>query len=232
MPKFDLAKTQRIDALCRVAREQRDQRWVDEFFANVVEASMAARDPQVHSGPDGFPYFGLYLPPSGQPFETFCVSHILENCTDGGVGIDINPAQPQPDWVFSYGVLWSLRAYGTFTGDGLDTPRAGGPGRETEVVAKARQVLTGSPSEVLLPGFARTVLRRVLGRHGVREPRVALVVDQAARPTRNLVFNLEPGQVGGREAFEGVMTRLTWFLPPGLGLMAPVPGVVEARDPL
>src|SRR5579864_7360581 len=101
MPKFDLSKTQETQDLFVVAREQRDQNWKNRFYEAIVDASMATTPSQVIRGPDGFPYFVLNLPPVGQPFETFCLSHIVDVCLENGFGVVIQPDANPPQWVFT-----------------------------------------------------------------------------------------------------------------------------------
>src|SRR5437899_12660080 len=114
MPKLDLTKTQEVQDLLEVEREQRDPAWIARFYAAIVDASMATTSDQVIQGPDGFPYFVFNLPPAGQGFEPFCISHVLDVCLENGYGVVVQPKPGPPQWVFPYGVLWSLKAFGNF----------------------------------------------------------------------------------------------------------------------
>lgn len=205
MGMFDLAKTEEVEALLGVTADQRDAAWRQRFFPAVGDASMAAGNPQVFNGPDGFAYFNLHLPPIAQEFETFCVNHVLNPCTENGFGCVIHDRSGGVGWVFTYGNLWSQRIYGTFDDTPDDDPAV------TQVLPKDEQVLVGSPSEGMLPSWARTVLRKHLQSLGVASPKVAAVMRGEGHPTRALALTLPPDPE--------VAHRITWFLPPQLGLL-------------
>lgn len=207
MAHFDLEKTNIINALCEIPREQRDAVWVERFFDALPDASMATREGQVFRGPEGFTYFDLHIPEPGKPFETFCVSQLLEHCTTGGLGIAVNPEKQPPDWVFSYGDLWGLRHAGSLR---LREPN---PGQ----LSQGGQVLVAAPSEQLLPTWARGVLKSFIGWLKVPEPKVLLLVSQEARPAETLVFNVHAEDLG-QEAFANAQRMLSWFIPPHLNV--------------
>jgi hypothetical protein len=218
MAMFDLAKTEEVERLFAVAADQRDSAWRQRFYAAVGDASMAADHPQVANGPDGFPYFNLHLPPLGQAFETFCVNHVLEPCTENGFGCVIHDRAGDTGWVFTYGNLWSQRIYATFD----DTPD--GDPAVAEVLSKDEQVLVGSPSEGMLPSWARAVLRTYLQSIGIESPKVAAVMRGQGHPSRSLALTLP--------ADEASAHRVTWFLPPQLGLLGAAAVGEENLQPL
>ena len=217
MARFDLRKTQELGELFKTDHDARDDAWVGRFYDAVVDASLATREEQVTRGPDGFPYFALYMPPEGQGFDAFCVSHVLGVCTDDGFGIVINPDKGRPDWVFSYGNLWSLRAYGSFDA-GVTEPTS--RDEPVQPPAGAGQVLVAAPNEQYFPPYARTVLKSYLEHHGVKEPRVMLIDDVTKMPPRSLAFSVFQEDFETPQAFGDFMTRLTWFLPPHYGLVS------------
>ena len=229
MGMFDTEKTWHLGRLCSVPQEQRDAAWREEFFENVIDASLVANEQQVIRGPDKFPYFALFLPQEAGKIVPFCVSHILEHCTDDGYGIVVStPGKPQPEWVFTYGDLWGLRVHGEFrrrveaegdgTGTGLNVDRLA-PGEK-------REVLTGSPSFELFPSFARDILRGYFQQTiGVEVPKVTLVDDATREPSQSLVFNVPPERFPSIEAMHAYYARLAWFFPPGLSLLANDGGV-------
>jgi hypothetical protein len=219
MADFDLHKTERVQELLAKPASARDARWQQELYANIVEASFASPAQQIIRGPDGFPYFALELPPVGKAFTCFSIAHLLEQCTHSGYGIVIEPARQPPGWVFSYGELWSLRAYGQVTGDPDDEPSSEPSGVET--IEESRKLLVGTPSDSFLPPWARPVLRAFLEKGiGLADPSVCLVVDAALRPTRNLVFNLFFDDPPKKMPLESAMRWLRWFLPPTRGVLA------------
>jgi hypothetical protein len=219
MAKFDLAATSTLTRLFAKPRQARDDAWRTEFLAAVVDASLASTPSQLMQGPDGFPYFVLQLPPVGQPFTPFCVSHILEHCTDHGYGIVIEPAATGPQWVFSFGDLFSLRAYGTFAGDPVDREAPQGPA--TEVLSKDTQIMVGSPSEAMLPPWSRAAVAEFLMRNArVAEPKVLVMIEPSRAPGRHLVFNVHPEDFPSEAAFRAVLHAIGWFMPPRRSVIA------------
>jgi hypothetical protein len=225
MSKFDLAKTQLLAELMAVAPDKRDEQWLQRFYAAVPDASLVAGNPQVEQGPDGFPYFQLAMPDPGE-FTPFCVTHVLDNCLQHGMGIalfDNARRKGEPAWVFTYGSLLSFKLYGAFDGDPSE-PRASSVAPEA-ASDESRKVLTGAPSESFLPAYARKAMgdffRRAL-QHP--DPRVALVVDPRLSPMRNLMVNVTLEDYGGDEKkMRGALYYLSWFLPSSYGLVAMPP---------
>jgi hypothetical protein len=211
MPPFDLQKTQALGALFVVPPERRDDAWRARFFENIAEASLACGNPQVSQGPDGFPYFALSMPQAGKPFDAFCVAHVLDLCIEKGFGIVINPAQGNPDWVFTYGDLCDFRTRGTFEDEPVPAP--------PEPSAAGRQVMVGAPSEEFLLPSARAVIRAFLKQVGVKEPRVLLLIDPRAVPSKALAFSFFPDEFPSMDHYNQVLGRLGWFLPRGRGVV-------------
>jgi hypothetical protein len=221
VPKFDLAKTEALSRLFVVPRAQRDDAWRAAFYDAVVDASLATTAEQTLQGPDGFPYFALKLPTAGQPFTPFCVSQILEHCTDRGYGVVVEPQAQGAQWVFTYGDLFSLRAYGSFEGDPADREGARAAedephGVTTEAIPRETPVMVGAPSEAMLPKWARSVLAGFVTRNTpVKEPRVLVMVDASRPPGRHLVFNVHPEEAPKPETFRAILRAFGWFMPPG-----------------
>lgn len=207
MPQFDLEKTAAVAALFQVPREQRDADWIARFFAAVPDASMATSEQQVFRGPDGLPYFDLHLPEPEKPFETFCMTHLADHCTSNGFGIVFHPQDQPPQWVFSYGDLWHLRTHGKLMLRHTDGSLGG----------EGDQVMVGTPSDRLLPPWARTVLKSFLEFLKVADPSVVLVVSQKATPAECLIFNLHPEDYPP-DIFQRNQQMLAWFIPPHLSL--------------
>jgi hypothetical protein len=216
---FDQAKTNELERLFAVPREERDEAWRDAFFAAVPDAALATGEHQVIRGPDGLPYFRLVVPKPYAEFETFSVNHVLGACLEHGFGIVVmRDGAEQPEWVFRYGELWGYREEGRFA-----TPP------EPTGIDPTASVLFGSPTDAVLPPYARGVLRRVLTEAGV-EPGVLLLTQPGAVPERSLVLPVYPDQFPDEAAFGDFMGRLTWYLPPGLGLAGAPRGAEGVPD--
>jgi hypothetical protein len=213
MAMFDLEKTAALDRLFQIPRDRRDAAWIAAFYQAAPEASLATGEQQLIKGPDGLPYFALYLPKPNAPFDSFCIAQVAENCLTHGVGCVINPDKTPPDWVFTYGNLWSLHSYSTFDA----TP----PAKPQATPTAGRQVLMAAPSEQFLPAPARNVLKSYLQQVGVKEPQVLLISDAQATPTQSLAFSFYREDAQSDEQYHEVLNVLkAWFLPPHYGLVA------------
>lgn len=220
MSKFDLAKTGELAGLFRTSSDQRDDAWVQRFYAAVPDATLMGFDPQVQQGPDKFPYFQMAIPDPG-PVTPFCITHVLDHALDNGFGAAIfaeSSRSKGPEWVFSYGDLLSYSLYGRFDGDPAEKGGAGGVHKTQE----AHQALKGAPSESFLPIRARRALGEYLrGMFQHPDPKVALIVDPALTLSRNLMINLTLAQYGGDERkLNSAMRYLLWFVPRTYSLMA------------
>ncbi len=213
----DLEKTELLMNHFQVEHELRDEKWARKFYETIPDASFASQADQVLQGPDGFPYFVLKFPEPMKPFESFSVRIVLEHCTNSGIGIVINPHKPRPDWVFTYGQLWSFREYGVFHEDNIE-----------HATQSSGKVLTASPNEKLFPAYSRQILNAYLKHIGVAEPKCFLLMDGSS-PHPSIVFNVFRERFATDEAHRDAMSRLTWFLPSRIGLIS-VPDTAEFRD--
>src|SRR5882724_11707927 len=200
----------KMNDLFQIPADQRDDQWKQSFYETVIDASFACRDPQVFSGPDGFPYFALMTPEPMKSFESYCLCNLVEFATDDGFGVAINPTETGADWVFTYGDLVTIRMFNSFEVPVEKRP----PEHRTEILDQDEQVLLGSPSEEFLPGYVRAVLRRFLvDGVGLQDPQVLLMNRPFDSPTEQLVFSIYPEDFETEEIFNFVMGRITWFLP-------------------
>jgi hypothetical protein len=219
MAKFDLAKTDLLMRLFEQPRETRDPAWRAAFLEAIVDASLASTPQQLIQGPDGFPYFVLQSPPVAQAFTPYCVAHVLEHCTNSGFGIVVEPKPEGPQWVFNYGELFSLRAYGEFGGEPVDRDAAKGPA--IDLVKSETQIMVGAPSEHMLPSWARRVIAAFLTRSAhVAAPAVFVMMQPPPAPPRSLVFNLHPEAFPSHAAFTAAMNALSWYMPPHRSVVA------------
>jgi len=206
----DLAKTQILASLFAVPRDKRDHSWQESFLSNVTEASFTCHDPQVIQGPDGFPYFVLNIPEAGKPFSCFVIKHLKNDLLlDKGIGVAVNLASGSPDWVFTYGDIVNYHLYNEFysPAEGQD------PGR-SETITEDENVLVAQPSAQYLPSQTREILRQFLNRHGINDPKIALMARTIDNQTvQQLVFNLTPEKFQDQAKFESIMSCIAWFLP-------------------
>jgi hypothetical protein len=216
---FDSAKTSALAVLFRQSRDHRDDAWIQQFYSAVPDANLRSFHPQVHKGPDHFPYFHMALPDPG-PSTPASLTQVLDQALNDGFGIAIfadSNRSKDPEWVFTYGDLLSYSLYGRFDGEGTDGAAGGSsaPGDQP-------RILKAAPSESYLPTRARRVLGRFL--HDVFQhpaPKVALIVDPRLNPSRNPMINLTLAQYhGDARKRDAAMRYLTWFVPRSYSLMS------------
>ncbi|MCB0649312.1 MAG: hypothetical protein KDC49_21730 [Saprospiraceae bacterium] len=210
----DLKKTDILHRLVRVPKEDRNEEWQQRFLENVSEASFRCGEPQVIVGPDGFPYFQLFLPEPNKAFQCFVISHLKNDCLlDAGIGVVINPGSEDADWVFSYGDILNFHLNQTFyTNEGSLFSKK----TESEVLSVAEEVLVAQPSEKLLPDFVRKLLADFLKRNGINKPRIALMMrnqEDEIGVTQDLVFNVTQADFQNEDTYHYVMQAIAWHLP-------------------
>jgi hypothetical protein len=211
----DLEKTRVIYQLVKTPHNDRDAAWQQAFLSAVAQASFKCGNPQLISGPDGFPYFQLFLPEPNKEFKCYVIDHMKNDfLLDSGYGVVINPTAEQPDWVFTYGDIVNLRLNQMFyTSEKTAFTKNA---QHDEVLKESEEVLIGQPSESLLPIATRQVLKSFLQTQGVSTPKILLMQRKNKSTfeiTQDLVFNLTPENFDNEEHYRTVMQHLGWFLP-------------------
>lgn len=206
----DLEKTQQLNNLFAVAREARDAAWQQQVIANLAEASFRCGDPQVMTGPGGFPYFSLYIPEPGQPFECFVLSHMVDDFLfERGWGVVINLRDNQPDWVLRYGDVVNYKINKEFY-SAPQVPELPPSG----VIEKDEQVLVGQPSDLLLPPQVRNAMRQYLEFNGHDDVKIVLLSRHTPHGiVQQLIFNLTQDQFPDESTYQAFAQSLGWFLP-------------------
>lgn len=206
----DLEKTKILDGLFDVSLEQRNEDWQKEFLANVDDASFACGDPQVISGPDGFPYFVLNIPEKNKEFQCYVLKKIIPAFIfEHGFGVVFNPSKGQPDWVFTHGELVNYYLRGEFY-----TKSDNWYVQNQEVIQESEKLLVGQPSEYIIPPSVRDILRKYLAQYTKKEVKLVLTNRPHGEEfLQQIIFNLEPQDFESEEHFRGVMQNIAWFLP-------------------
>ena len=101
----------------QTAEDLRDQAWDEKFFKFLSESNLQiiADDPQ--QGPDGWPYLicESTSKPVNSEFKIDTAQKILHWLSTRGIGLVVNPKKlPYPDYIFSFGMIWSFRETGYF----------------------------------------------------------------------------------------------------------------------
>ncbi len=232
---FDLERTRQLAALFGLPAGERDARWTEAFFDAAWCASVALAEPQVFTGPDGFPYLRLDVPGEGA-FDSQCLANLAGSCLDHGVGAAFfaSPGAPPEaaQFVLSLGLIDSLVRYDSPAGDPVDAaeaalppeagvftpePRGGGDAMRVE---KTHEVLVGTPSaDYLPPHLARSLHGHLTGGWGMTDPTVQLVADLSMRPHRSLVIGRKRSEFPADAPVDEMVQALIWHLDPGRMLM-------------
>jgi hypothetical protein len=206
----DMKKTSMLYQLFAIPKERRDENWMKNFIANVADAGFRCSEPQVIQGPDGFPYFMLFLPNQYQPFQAFVIRRMKDDfLLEAGYGIVINPhgAQSYADWVFSYGDIVNFHINGEFY-TSIHIPEF----EDDEL--NYGDVQAEQPSEKFLPKQARLVIKDFLKSQGMQLPKILLLTKNIdGCRVQRLVFNLYLENFPTTRHFEFTMNHLSWFLP-------------------
>jgi hypothetical protein len=192
----DLTKTAILQKLFQTHKQLRDQRWIQEFLANVPDAAFRCTDPQVAKGPDGFPYFILFLPEAYRTFEAYTIRHMKDDfLLNAGYGIMINPGGSDTDWVYSA------------IDDSLKLEKA-------KTIDPSGQMSISPLSESYLPKLARSVIKDFLKAMKVEHPKVMLVTQTIdGQPVQELAFNIYPQDFATTRHYDFTLKNLAWYLP-------------------
>jgi hypothetical protein len=207
----DLKKTEIIFNLVKVPKQDRNEKWKNEFLSNIPTASFRCGDPQVIKGPDGFPYFQLLLPKPGVSFQCFTIEKMVDAfLLEKGFGVVIEPSSGQPDWVLSYGDIlnYSLRKE-FFTKDSLFSTK-----RDDEEIKENEPMMMGQPSEKVLPECLRKLLRIYFQKNEIISAKILLMARHVGESvSQDLVFNLTPDKFESESRYNQVMQGVRWYLP-------------------
>lgn len=199
-----------LKELLQTAEQDRDFSWDEKFFKLFSESNirLLSKDPQ--QGPDGWPYLiseTLDTQSNNNDIEDIeSVQKVLFWLAQKGIGLVVNPRrQPYPDYVFSYGMIWSFRETGYFMRpDMANTSGA--------VTYENTKIYSGSPTPEFLPLYVRKVLKDFFRDQGVYNPQIILL--STDNKNFDLCFSLESLGNPPEKEHEGIAEAISWFLPP------------------
>lgn len=197
-----------LNELLKVTEEERNQAWDEKFFKAISESDLKILTEDPQQGPDGWPYLmsetDLQVTASEKIDSAQKVFHWLAT---RGIGLVVNPKRlPYPDYVFSYGMIWSFRESGFFIKyQELTRPKE-------VVLDKPEQVKTGPPSAEYLPDYVRKVLKDFFRDQSVFDPRILMVSTDGEN--YDLCFSIESLGHPPEAEHQGVLEAISWFLPP------------------
>lgn len=191
----------KIQELAKTPENQRDPKWEDQFLHALTEShlSLMSTDPQ--QGPDGWPY--LLVKTDEEATES--AQKMIHWLSERGIGLAINPDKEFPDFVLSYGMLWSFRETGKFIHRNVSAHSG-----KIEITQDSFQK-RGPPTEKFLPKYVRTILKDFFRDQGVLAPKILVV--SLDSENYELAFSAESLGNPPETEWSGVAEAISWFLP-------------------
>jgi len=201
-----------LQQLIDVADKDRDQKWEDQFLQAFSDTKIKVLSPDPQEGPDGWPY--LMVETGGTELS----QKVMLWLAGRGIGLVINPTKDYPDFVLSYGMLWSFRETGRFIHrQKIESGEAAKPRTEKVELAKANIQHAGAPTPEFLPLDVRKILKDFFRDQGILQPRVLVL--SYDRQKYELAFSLESLGNPPEKEWPGIAEALAWFLPPHYSLL-------------
>lgn len=188
--------------LLKVALEDRDEKWEEEFFKKIVEAKFEFLSDSPIEGPDGMAYLAVQTADDGEP-----ASDVFDWLGEKGVGLAVNPSDTQPDYVFSYGMIWNFLLNGEFVSP-QSFDNEGGTELEME---PGQEMMAGTPSESYFPKHVRKIFKEFLQQQGVLKPRIVMLSQDGKN--YDMCFSLESLGNPPQDEWQGILEAFSWFFP-------------------
>ncbi len=193
--------------------DDRDQAWDEKFFKLLSESSLRILSEDPQQGPDGWPYLITETAETAANGDsrTDSAQKILHWLSTRGIGLVVNPHKlPYPDFVFSFGMIWSFRETGYF----IQYKNA--PTEKNIVLDENSFIKSGVPTEQYLPTYVRTIINHFLRDQGVLNPKVLMISTDGEN--YDLAFSLESLGSPPETEHDGILEAISWFLPPHYSL--------------
>lgn len=193
--------------LLQIPDTDRDPAWENKFFQALMLTNLKLLSPEPQTGPDNWPYLLAEIDETGT--ET---SHQIFNwLAEKGIGLALNPMKEYPDYVFSYGMIWSFKETGFFYKPVAD--------RESGTVQfdTGNLVHAGSPTDQYLPPYVKGIIKEFFRDQGILAPRILLI--STDRLNYDLAISLESLGNPPETEHQGIAEAVAWFLPPHYSLL-------------
>ncbi len=191
-----------LEDLLKTDSEKRDNNWESKFLNAFVTSTVEVISEDPQPGPEGFPY--LLVKTSGKATEP--VVKIIDWLSSRGIGLVVNPQnEKNPDYVFSYGMLWNFKERSRFL-EPIDTTRS-----NHMEIKQGEKLYHGDINEKYFPKYARNILKEFFIQQGILAPKVlAISTDQKHY---DICFSLS--SLGNPETKEhtGIAEAIAWFFP-------------------
>jgi hypothetical protein len=185
----------------------RNEDWESQFLKVLTESNIKVMSADPQYGPDGWPYIMAEATADAEEPSQKVIMWLATR----GMGLVINPSKEYPDYILTYGMIWSFKETGFFFKK-VDAPSAGKIELNRKNIAHA-----GTPSPQYLPEYVRQILREFLRDQGVLAPKI-LVISQDNK-NYDLAFSLESLGNPPESEWAGVAEAIGWFLPPHYSIL-------------
>lgn len=198
--------------LVQLPESERDDRWELAFFRGLCEQSVEVIDAPPRTGPDGWPYLQVRAGRLGDDaarggerrLEPF--SAIARWLAGRGIGLVVNAHKMVPDYVFTYGMIWSFVETGRFF-----TASEAQPGQV--ILDPGQKPIVGAPSEAFLPPYVRSILREFLYAQGFEDVEILAMTDSSFKQA-DLLFSSASLKGLEESDYSTFAEAVGWFLPP------------------
>lgn len=188
--------------IVKISDDNRDHQWEIDFFMALSKGNLKLINEAPQQGPDGWPY--LLAETSDEASES--AQKIIQWLASKGVGLVVNPQKSYPDYVFTFGMLWSFRETGLFF------QNAEANTKNVFELEAGQGIHAGPPSLQYLPQYVRNILKEFFRDQGVLRPRILVMSEN--RKSYDLVFSLESLGNPPEKEHQGIAEAISWFLPP------------------
>lgn len=187
--------------LLEASEDQRDSNWEEQFLAVFSQAQLAVIQEDVQQGPDGF----SYLMVEDSPTKNQSALKVIDWLSQRGVGLVLNPQKKIPDYVFTYGMIWSFQEFGYFSKPQKTVPP------EELAIEGGQEFFFGEPSSNYLPPYVRVILKEFFQQQNVLMPRVAML--SLDNKNFDLCWSLESLGDPPEKEHDDLAEAVSWFLP-------------------
>lgn len=191
----------KIQDLVLAQETDRDEKWEDLLLQALSESHLNLMSPDPQQGPDGWPY--LLAQTSENATES--AQKIILWAAERGIGIALNPDKEYPDFILTYGMLWSFKETGKF----IFRNHQKSVGK-VEITSESIQH-AGTPTEQYLPKYVRSILKEFFRDQGVLDPKILVLSFDGS--SYELAFSAESLGNPPESEWEGVAEAISWFLP-------------------
>lgn len=181
---------------------QRNEDWENQFLKVLTQSNIQVMSPDPQYGPDGWPY--LMAEVSADATEP--AQKVLQWLATKGMGLVINPNKEYPDYILTYGMIWSFKETGWFF-QKIDEVKSGRIELSRKTIAHA-----GSPTPQYLPEYVRQILREFMRDQAILAPKILLISQD--NKNYDLAFSLDSLGNPPESEWAGIAEAIGWFLPP------------------